>query len=129
MIKRMLFISGLMAGLVLLMVGCGGGADGAARQEQVSAGQEVYSNQCASCHGENLEGVSAPALNSATLFEFSDAAALYDYISQEMPLGAPGSLSETEYRQVEAYVLDQNGLLPSGGPLTPENAAEIELTQ
>jgi cytochrome c len=67
-------------------------------------------------------------LTGATLATFSDAAALYDYTSQRMPINAPGSLSETEYYQVLAFILDQTGSLPPDEPLGSENAPQIELT-
>jgi mono/diheme cytochrome c family protein len=131
--KRTWLAIGAIVGLITVLAACGAQAtstpSGPSRAEQVSAGQEVYASNCASCHGENLQGVDAPALNASTLARFSTAAGIYDYISQQMPLGAPGSLSETQYYQVEAYILDENGLLPTGEALTPDNAPNISLSQ
>ncbi|MBM7714210.1 cytochrome c551 [Bacillus thermophilus] len=61
--KMMAFIAG--AGLVVGLAACGGGGDNDKKDggETTSAGAEkIYAQNCASCHGENLEGVSGPKL-------------------------------------------------------------------
>ncbi|MCA1674914.1 MAG: hypothetical protein LC799_22900, partial [Actinobacteria bacterium] len=45
---------------------------------------------------------------------------LYDYVSRTMPFDAPGTLSEDEYWNSIAYILDANELLPMGTLLGPD---------
>jgi mono/diheme cytochrome c family protein len=96
--------------------------------QQVAAGQQVYTQNCAVCHGANLQGVSGPPLTQPTLARFGDAKALLDFVTRQMPLTAPGSLSAQEYDDVTAFVLDRDGLLPGDTILTPQNAGTISLT-
>jgi mono/diheme cytochrome c family protein len=95
---------------------------------QVAAGQQVYTQDCAVCHGANLQGVSGPPLAQSAFSFLGNAKALLDFISQQMPLSAPGSLSAQQFDDVTAFILDRNGLLPSGTTLTAQNAATISLT-
>jgi mono/diheme cytochrome c family protein len=104
-----------------------GTADAVAVQ-QVAAGQQVYTQHCAQCHGANLQGMSGPPLTQSYVASFGQASGLVDYISKQMPLNAPGSLSQEQYYDVLAYILDQDGLLPAGTPLTPQNVGTLSLT-
>ncbi|THF86561.1 c-type cytochrome [Deinococcus sp. KSM4-11] len=81
---------------------------------QATAGAQVYTANCAACHGAALQGVSAPALSgTAFLNKWADGskqlADLHALISQQMPLTKPGSLSATQYLNVTAYILSKNG--------------------
>jgi S-disulfanyl-L-cysteine oxidoreductase SoxD len=51
---------------------------------------------------------------------------LYDYVSRTMPFDAPGSLSEQQYWDAVAYLLDENELLPAETVLGPDTDS-IEL--
>ncbi|MHB8462268.1 MAG: c-type cytochrome [Vulcanimicrobiaceae bacterium] len=88
---------------------------------QASAGQAVYAQSCAMCHGATLHGASAPSIApSATLHTIG---AFYSFMSSRMPLTAPGSLSSTQYVDLMAYVLEHNGYEDNGTPLTSSAAA------
>lgn len=89
------------------------GAQPGATTQQSVKGQQVYAQSCASCHGQQGEGVTGPALvgSGAGIKRYGDAQSLYNFISTSMPLNAPGSLSSDDYWAVEAYILQQNGLL------------------
>jgi mono/diheme cytochrome c family protein len=104
------------------------GAQGTSEQ-QVTAGQKVYTTDCESCHGASLEGVTGPPLTQSTLSRFGTAKQLVDFTSQLMPQNTPGSLSQEQYYDVTAFILDKDGLLPAGETLTTENAANIKLTK
>jgi mono/diheme cytochrome c family protein len=104
------------------------GAQGTSEQ-QVAAGQKVYTTDCESCHGASLKGVTGPPLTQSTIARFGTAKQLVDFTSQLMPQNTPGSLSQAQYYDVTAFVLDKDGLLPAGETLTPENAANIKLTK
>lgn len=93
---------------------------------QLKDGQTLYFLSCAICHGDHLEGVSAPALSGPD-FKLHYAGlhlhGLSDFIQTEMPLDRPASLSDAEVLAVMAYVLHQNGAkLPSDGL----NAAQLD---
>jgi mono/diheme cytochrome c family protein len=96
---------------------------------QVTAGQQAYDQDCAVCHGADLQGVSGPALTETSVGRFGDAKSLLDFISQRMPPGAGGSLSTEQYDAITAYILDKDGLLPAGTTLTEQNASTISLNQ
>ena len=122
-----------LAILAILLSACGGGASGnnqSAHDQQVSAGQTVYTESCAECHGANLEGVDAPALTADNLSKrFQTAQSMFSYISSSMPLSNPGSLSKDQYLQAEAYILSQTGQLPADQALTTNNLSNISISQ
>ncbi len=86
---------------------------------QVARGATAYSQNCAVCHGAKLQGVSAPAL-SGTMSAVAQqtVAEVYVYVSQQMPMTAPGSLTAAKYLDITAYILKQNGHKASSVPLT-----------
>jgi S-disulfanyl-L-cysteine oxidoreductase SoxD len=123
--------------LLLVPAGCGGGDDdesgadggGAASQsDQLAAGREVYAAECAQCHGEQGEGGTGPVLigGSRRIASYENTTRLYDYVSRTMPFDAPGSLTEDQYWNSIAYLLDENDLLPENTLLGPD-AAPLEL--
>jgi mono/diheme cytochrome c family protein len=74
----------------------------------VAQGGDIYTLNCASCHGQMGEGGVGPALNSKQFLE----SALDEQISALVAVGVPGS-------QMGAYSLD------FGGPLTSEQIEAI----
>lgn len=90
---------------------------------QAKAGAAIYATTCASCHGGNLQGVSAPAIAGA---EFQKTAVSNKYtvsiirtiVTQNMPLSNPGSLTDPQYAQIMAYLLAEN-CYPAGAKPFP----------
>ncbi len=83
---------------------------------QATAGASTFSQNCAMCHGANLEGGACPALIGQAFAAASDndtVGAIFTKLSQQMPAGQPGSLSHTQYEDVMAYILKENGY-PAG---------------
>ena len=79
-------------------------------------------NSCAACHGQQLEGVAAPALKGPAFGEMATAQALtadalLDVIANTMPQSDPGSLKPDDYNAVTAYILQQNGYPSGSAPL------------
>jgi mono/diheme cytochrome c family protein len=113
--------------LLVVAAGCGGddgGAGGPASQaDQVSAGQTVYAGECAQCHGDRGQGGTGPVVigGNKRIASYETTTRLYDYVSRTMPFDEPGSLTEEQYWNVIAYLLDQNGLLPEGTVLGPDS--------
>lgn len=73
-----------------------------------TAGESVWSLNCASCHGLNGEGGIGPALNSQQFLQSANNA----QIDQLIAVGVPGS-------QMSAYSQD------FGGPLTSEQIKSV----
>ena len=89
-------------------------------QQQVAQGGEVYSRECAVCHGANLQGISAPALTGPGFgHSHLNGAQLRSVVTQTMPLTAPGSLTPDEYAAVMAFLLSYDCVQPSGGGQQP----------
>jgi mono/diheme cytochrome c family protein len=134
--KRRGGLAGLMLGAGLgvglgLGVGAGAGAAQAATPPaiytaaQAQAGAAVFSQNCAMCHGAALQGVSGPALVGQDFAAASNnytVGAIFSEIAQQMPAGNPGSLSQTQYTQAMAYILQKNGY-PAGANSLAYNAA------
>jgi S-disulfanyl-L-cysteine oxidoreductase SoxD len=93
--------------------------------EQVTLGQKLYGEQCASCHGDGGEGKTAPpvvGLDKGALpqsppatakyrkTEFKTVADIADFVVKNMPPKAPGSLSEEQYFAILAFDLKANGI-------------------
>ncbi|HSM17582.1 MAG TPA: PQQ-binding-like beta-propeller repeat protein [Gemmatimonadales bacterium] len=104
-------------------------------QAQADRGHDVYRAQCAECHGQNLnDGGVVPLAGPAFIQNWSRAdrslGDLYYITRTTMPRAAGGSLSEREYIDVLAYILERNGYPAGETPLTTDQAAlgEVYLT-
>ncbi len=85
--------------------------------DQAVAGQTVYRQECAACHGRVLEGAEGgPALAGRAFIESWRDRSLADFISltrQTMPVTKPAGLTDAEYANVVAFMLNRNAY-PSG---------------
>jgi len=119
-------VAAACASLALLaaLAACGGGegGDGGSQEEQIAAGRDVYAESCAECHGARGEGGTGPVVigGNRRIASYGNTDRLYDYVSRTMPFDEPGSLSEDEYWDSIAYLLDANQLLPEGVVLGPD---------
>ena len=67
-----------------------------------------------------------PALRGANILEhFGNAAVLYTYIRAAMPRYDPGALSEQDYLDITAFLLELNNKLPRNTNLTRDNISNI----
>lgn len=81
-------------------------------------GKSLYEQHCLSCHATDGAGSKiAPALVSNKINTWSLEKAS-DYMTQNMPKGAPGSLRQEQYQLLAKYVLSLNG--------TPTDFIDIE---
>lgn len=64
-----------------------------------------------------------PVIGPGTLGRFRNAQELYAYIYAAMPWWNPGSLTVEQTWQVTAFLMRENGALPDGTTLGPENAS------
>ncbi len=90
---------------------------------QVSAGSSAFATHCATCHGAHLEGGAGPALSGANFKTLStkvkaNVSDIFTYMTTNMPMNAPASLSHTEYVNIMAFILSKNGYQAGSTALT-----------
>jgi alcohol dehydrogenase (cytochrome c) len=109
-----------------------GASPGYFTDAQASDGATVFSSSCATCHGAQLQGQSGPSLTgprfAATLQSYGTGQAMFDFISKQMPLNAPGSLTPAQYYDVSAYLLKQNGYPSGSQTLDATNIGSVNLS-
>ena len=101
--------------------------DGVYSSEQAKRGQARYNEQCASCHGQALEGgESAPPLAGGEFLSNWGGLSvgdLFDRTRSTMPQSKPGSLSREANAEILAYVFSANQF-PAGKADMPQ-ASEV----
>jgi mono/diheme cytochrome c family protein len=95
---------------------------------QAASGGKTFGQSCATCHGEDLEGGAGPALagpNFKTLSTKVKASVgdVFTYMTTNMPMNAPASLSHDQYTSIMAFILSKNGYKPGGSALTYQKAS------
>ena len=99
--------------------------DGVYSEAQAMRGQAVYKAVCSGCHGNALEGMSAPALTGNRFIERWREGRLdgiYNFIRQRMPLGrAPNAkpIPDSDYLDIVTYILKANDYRTGPNELTP----------
>ncbi|HWC45845.1 MAG TPA: cytochrome c [Casimicrobiaceae bacterium] len=107
----------------------------------VLEGKSVYQQQCASCHGEKLQGGigdrliggrgtlvnddsrKAPIKTVESYWPY--ATTLFDYIKRAMPLTAPGSLSDDQVYGLTAYILSEANVVPDDVIMNAETLPKV----
>jgi len=84
----------------------------------VATGEELFSDNCASCHGDPLKTVGSywPHLSTA-----------FDYVRRSMPFGGAQVLTDDEVYAIVAYILYNNDLVEDDFVLSKENFLEVTL--
>ena len=106
----------------------------------VLTGEELFSANCASCHGEFGEGVDNWPKLAGGKDTLADADPLktvgsywphlstaFDYVQRSMPFGNAQSLTPDEVYAITAYILYNNDLVDEDFVLSKENFAEVVL--
>lgn len=106
----------------------------------VLTGEEIFADQCASCHGDFAEGVGNwPKLAGGedTLADddplktvgsyWPHLSTTWDYVNRSMPFGAAQTLEADEVYAIVAYILYSNDLVDEDFVLTQENLPSFEL--
>lgn len=97
---------------------------------QVAQGGAIYAQQCAACHGTDLQGISAPALTGAGFgHSHLSASQLRGVVTQTMPLTAPGSLAPEQYASVIAFLLSYDCVKPAGDGKLPLPTTDLPALQ
>ena len=103
--------------------------DGVFTSAQARRGRRVYNQNCASCHGQGLRGGEmAPSIAGSDFIVFwteVPVGSLFERIRVSMPEDGPGRLSDEEYTDVVAYMLDRSDY-PSGDTELPADKAALD---
>jgi cytochrome c len=106
----------------------------------VLTGEEVFAENCASCHGEFAEGLDSWPVLAGGDGSLTDPrpvktigsywpylSTVYDYVHRSMPFGQAQTLSVDDTYAITAFLLYSNGLVEDDFTLTHENFTTIAL--
>jgi quinoprotein glucose dehydrogenase len=106
-------------------------ASGVYTAEQASAGEKIYFDRCATCHGADLGGVErAPALARTAFIDAwlgKDLRRLRERLDS-MPPAAPMSLTDAEAASIIAFLLRASDMPSATTPLPLDRAALARIT-
>ncbi|MGY3438549.1 MULTISPECIES: c-type cytochrome [unclassified Marinovum] len=106
----------------------------------VMTGEEVFADNCASCHGDFAEGVGNwpklaggwdtldrkdPVKTVGSYWPYLST--VWDYVHRSMPFGAAQTLSDDDVYAITAYILYSNDIVDEEFTLTHENFLEVEM--
>ena len=107
--------------------------DGVFSDAQARRGQAAYTAHCSICHGDTLEGVSAPELTGKHFLERWREDTLdniYNFIRENMPFGrAPDAkrIPDNDYLDILTYILNVNGYRSGATDLRPDLLENVTL--
>jgi Cytochrome C oxidase, cbb3-type, subunit III len=111
-----------------LAQGTGTVLDGVYTTEQAARGQDAYRGDCVLCHeGVNQEGPDLKGTAFVDRWRGDDLDALFKKIRTDMPGNRPGSLAESTYVDVLAFLLSANGLPAGRKELTVDVIRSVQL--
>src|SRR6185295_17247171 len=104
-------------------------SEGVYTAAQAKRGEGVYKEQCAACHGDNLEGSGPmpPLAGKDFLANWGGKAVaeIFDKTQTSMPATAPGSLTPEQTADVISYLLSV-GKYPAGSADLPPKADDLK---
>lgn len=102
---------------------------------QADRGRDAYAANCTGCHLAGLDGSSNPTANvkGAALIgtrfvqDFGEAKVsdLFNKMKRDMPATKPGSLTDQQYLDISAYILQQNKFPAGQADLSIETATDV----
>jgi hypothetical protein len=93
---------------------------------QAKRGATAYVAECSRCHGDDLERYSG--LRGARFVDNwreDDLGSLWVRIAKTMPVGAPGTLSESMYLDILAFILEANEFPAGDQELTLKSVMDV----
>jgi len=109
----------------------------------VAQGAALFQGQCASCHGDKLQGgigdrlvggrgslvngdpKKAPIKTVESYWPY--ATTLFDYIKRAMPQTTPGSLDDDQVYALCAYILSEAKIIPADSSLDAKSLAQVRM--
>jgi mono/diheme cytochrome c family protein len=102
---------------------------------QAERGKKVYEANCVTCHLPDLDGSAnpdagargAPLVGTRFVQDFGESkvSTLFNKMKRDMPSGRPGTLTDQEYIDAAAFVLQRNKFPAGAAELTEETAGEF----
>ena len=96
---------------------------------QAERGETLYQQNCAACHLPDLQGsFEAVALRGSAFVDNwrnRTPAQMLDLLRRTMPTQAPGSLSDDEYLNITAFLLQANGVAAGNSSLAANSDAVL----
>ncbi len=104
--------------------------DGVYTEAQAARGMAAFGQSCAGCHVLAAEG-KAPLVGDPFWKSFAQKSVgdLLEFVSANMPNGAPGSLDESTYRDIVALMLKSNGFPAGSTDLRRDSIANVQIVQ
>ena len=103
--------------------------DGVFTSAQARRGGQLYNQNCVSCHGQDFKGDEmAPSIAGNDFIVFwteVPVGSLFERIKVSMPADGPGRLTDEEYVDVVAYLLDANSY-PAGDQELPAEKVALD---
>lgn len=107
-------------------------------------GRVVYTQTCAVCHGDKLEGNPKPGFGGDRLIGgrgtlasnapiktvesyWPYATTLFDYIKRAMPFNAPGSLSDDQVYAVAAFILAEGHIIKPDETMNATTLPKVQM--
>lgn len=128
---RLHFIVGVVTGLAVIISGLNHSPVVAAQAPnprvsytpaQAARGEAAYIEHCESCHGRSLDdGPFAPPLKGVEFRQkwvVRSMEELFTLVSTKMPPARPGTLGDSVYAALLAYLLQENGTAPGSSELS-----------
>jgi mono/diheme cytochrome c family protein len=101
--------------------------------DQVTRGSDIYAERCVQCHGDKLDNgeFGGPPLNGSYFKKHwgaGSAAALVAFMKAKMPPDRPGSLTDGNYADLTAFLLDANDYPKGDKELPPDVPSQQKLS-
>jgi len=93
-------------------------ADGVFTEAQVESGKGVYDSTCSACHRMN------EYRTVLRKFQGNPVMMLWDLLVGTMPADNPGSLADSDYTDIIAYILSDQGFPTGDTPLDPRGGMD-----
>ena len=117
-----------LAGFVATATASSAQADVVYTPAQAVRGEALYLQECAACHGRDLQAVTefgAPPLAGEEFlrkWQGKTVGTLFDLTRATMPLDSPGRLSRRQYSDILAHVLKTNGFTAGDRELSDDSS-------
>ena len=103
--------------------------DGVYTNDQAKSGEAAYNTNCASCHGDQLNGgeMAPPLAGGEFMSNWNGLTVgdLYDRVRTTMPASKPGSLSRETNVDIVSYILAFNKF-PAGSTELPRSSEALK---